>query len=414
MAFLASLLGIGAAVSAQDQADPGGRPAGMPAIPPPPIQGLGGHSLPASFKPGFRETYYNATAILRGACTALAPDPEGNWVTPDGQRFSQSDVPTAAAEAFSHLDIVATGDFGVAAVNRCYGIATNIDPQGQQVKSLTSVIPTFGSVLAPGQTDLWADTDELKKLDNIAQPGLTVSRSKYRTAGNNYDAVFIANQSDRGSSLCVYDSETGILLHYASASLGSDPAAVASGGDATPTTMLVQATLLNTRQINLPWADAPLPNFAEGSVRNFKGKLDQVNFGLTFPRTLSVKVTQRARDFMVTAESNFCQVELPETITRVSGSAEINPPYIPPETLERLEQGQTIDRDPITKIAVTVNIQAQTPTHNDAVVLTEAPPDGSFQYDYMYDKTTGLLVALGNKEKSVGIQTQSFWDSREP
>ena len=76
----------------------------------------------------------------------------------------------------------------------------------------------------------------------------------------------------------------------------------------------------------------------------------------------------------------------------VSGCNQLTPLAIPPEHLARLQVGQVLDRDPVTKIVTQVSFVRRNRAGRDVVALTLSQGAGMFHADYIYDRTTGLLA----------------------
>jgi hypothetical protein len=64
-------------------------------------------SAPKWVRPGLRLTFYGASASVAGSGKQWTIDPEGNFVSADGQHWSASDKYSASGHGITHYDVIA-------------------------------------------------------------------------------------------------------------------------------------------------------------------------------------------------------------------------------------------------------------------------------------------------------------------
>jgi len=78
--------------------------------------------------------------------------------------------------------------------------------------------------------------------------------------------------------------------------------------------------------------------------------------------------------------------------------------WIAPAVLRQLQQGQALDRDPVTGMAVSVGQVGSLPGISEAVAITEA--NETMQITYVYERSSGLFVFYNSREISSVNGTQ--------
>jgi hypothetical protein len=371
---------------------------------------------PTWVKPSLRLTWYSAAASIPGAYIgSLVEDEHGQWQDPNGRSFRTEQAASASGHGYSQLDVAALHD-DVAAVE--FKMLMITDVQGP-VRLATS----SGSLTTPGACgDWWVNPLVLnKQMEALGNggPGVRVVRTTYQAGGKTYNAVWTNTKTDNGSISYVVDTETGLVLHIGTAAYSAsspvrfDGVSQNVGGR----TDLGQTTFLGMRQLQVPWSGADLPQ-SIANVRRLRYEGTYTTTvpsagSISWPYAVNINVTGRGRDFLQLQKATTIQYgngapPQESTADAVSGSGQFTPLAIPPEHLARLRQGQELDRDPITKIALTVSFIGRDQRGNDIVALVETAGQGTQRTDYMYERTSGLLLGMSVTDPGVAgtIQVQ--------
>jgi hypothetical protein len=167
------------------------------------------------------------------------------------------------------------------------------------------------------------------------------------------------------------------------------------------------------RQMKVPWAGADAPDWV-GRVRRMQYQGRQTLFVPGGPPTslaMSVDVQVKGRGtgwlkFAQTARVGGVMGMPPSTNTleRVTGTAQFAGLWVPPAALGRLQQGQQLDKDPLS--GFTTQVTYRGPNQNGGQVVTISEANNVQRLDYVYDLQTGMLVAHGNTNQTMNLQTQ--------
>ncbi len=390
-----------------ENAGPGVLAPGMPAGGDQPAPNLGaiGTLLPSLatapappwLKPGVRLTYKVASASVAGMGHNWTQDPEGNYVGPDGQRYSPVSKMGSGGAGVAEMTIAAMDRRTVAVSSRILGLVNGTGP--------LTVLSQTGFFAAPGAGgDYWASPAALATLHDMRQQGLMISHGPYAIGDKKFDAVFIKSNTTRNESIWVYDTQTGLMLHSASTVEEAPSAVVDPTEPVSATQMLSTTTLLNVREMAVPWSGQAPPDWVGNLKRiNFTGAMTVVIPGApVVPMEMysRVAVTGRGPNWLsvnttdgMAAAAGFG--DQGSTSPRVYGTDQLDGLWIPPAALARLRPGQTMDQDPATGITTTVGADGG----DRAVELIEDCQ--GFESDIFYDRTTGMEISARYVDKTM-------------
>lgn len=351
--------------------------------------------LPAASAPGFvrlglRLTYKVHTATVKGTGRDWKPDPDGQWETPDGQRWTPGERRSNAAQGLLVFDVTALGANEAAVLAGFYLLPLSGGPP-----QLAFQYPIVGPASSVG--GIWIHPDQLKALTNRVSPSVKIQRMPCKAAGETKQAVWIQTINSKGNSIYAYDEQTGLLLHDATSASGPESQVIGEDEVSnTPSTTLSDGTLVAQRVIERPWqgesakewSDAPSPLTYAGTstVPTAAGA------PLTLRQNLAVTPKERGAGWVTygMALRTTNDLGMPPTTTpseTVSGLGQFGGAWIPPAALGRLTRGQRLDYDALTGVTVTV-----TEAGGRRVTITAAGRSQTIRWSY--DATTGIMIAL--------------------
>lgn len=341
---------------------------------------------PEWVKPGMRLTYH-ASSALAGA-QALPKDQEG--------------PSTYSGAGLVQIDIGAMAQGAVAADSKIW----TIDPQGK----LPPTISTFAgrTVLPAAGAEYWVHPEALKELvDRPIQP-LRVVRMKYTLNRKTYDAIRLETGRGAGVEMksLTYDEPTGMLLLSTTA-----VRMVARRGptDPNPTAMthLTRTELVSARQVNWPWIEDGMPEFA-GKTRTMKfGGAQRITTAVgavEYPVFGTFTLGKAGKNFLPYHQSFVIRSDpLPSTVEydRISAPGVLGGLYVSPKVLAALKQQQIIDEDPATGARTATGIFAR-----GAKTISIAEYNPACMAEYVYDTQTGMLVGVMVSQQSTGLATK--------
>ena len=350
---------------------------------------------PAWVKPGTRLVYYGASASIPGERSQLVLDDKGNWVNKaTGQRWGEQDVPSSSGSGYAVFQVGWVDRTVVQLFNRNY----LIEPTTRKVMYAADA----GMVTNAGcAADLWVHPDALKSLADTNAGGVRVLRMPYTVNGRRYNAIRIQTETGGGFTAYVYDLESGRMIFHSSSAQGAGvftppPQGGGLAGQGRGSTLLVTGWLLEVKDVDLPWAAAAVPAWV-GQFRELQFRGAQTTaMPMAGPgelnRPLSASVSVRARGAgWVRTRTQMTVQSLPgfppeqATVETASGAAGVGGLWIAPEALAKLRQGQTIDRNPITRTATTV-------TGAGARSVTVSETGDMHRIDWTYSAQTGMMT----------------------
>lgn len=335
---------------------------------------------PAWIAPGLRLSFHTLAGTLPAGEHEFEIDPEGRWVDAGGNRYKRTEVGGTGSVGFLQANVVAMADKKVAMQMLFY-----LCDGGDETAPIETT--EFGNVVdASCGGDLWLHPDRLQRLLAEGAQGLVVRRIDHTIDQVTYRAVLLFWPRAGGRSVWIYDLDSGVLL-YASDIAKSGRRMSRSGEQLSAGASVIRFTVFRaSRQIDTPWAKQPVPPAVlQARGFDFRGRLSvrPVATDTALPFDLRFDVTQRGDDWFA------CKLVAADTMpgfeTRVRSNHLLTGLWVPPAACEVLQSGQVLDRDPVTKVTVSV-------AHTDAehVVLLHQNPRQEFRLTYR--KRDGLLV----------------------
>jgi hypothetical protein len=354
------------------------------------IPGLAATKAPAFVRLGLQLTYRAHTATVAGMGREWKPDENGEWKTDDGQRWTPGEKRSGAAEGFTQFDVTALTANEAAVLASFYLVG-----RPGAAPSLSFQYPIVGPASFAG--GLWVPPDQLRALKNRVSPDLKVQRMPCTVGGVARPAVWIQSLSDRGNSIYVYDVESGVLLHDATASTGAPSKVIGRDETSnTASTTLADGTLVNMRVVERPWDAESAAGWARSASEMIYGGTSTVPTAGGAPLVLrqDMSITPKDRGVgwvlygILLRTSN--SIGMPPTTTpseAVSGLGQFGGAWLPPAALGRLAKGQRLDHDPVTGIDVVV-----TEAGDQRITITSSGKAQTLRWGY--DRATGAMISM--------------------
>jgi len=340
----------------------------------------------------------------------LVPDDNGNWVTPDGRKFSEKENAGAAGAGYTQLTIASINN-GQAVVDARTFL---INPENQAVTNITS----SGFVVPANQGgEYWGDPRAMAQLQPGNQGnGLRVFKGPYTLGQKQYNVVRLTTRTQSGYSQYTYDLDTGIMISMGTSAIGQTQMLPGvAGGDSTvggANTSITQAFFVGMRKVNLPWigqrGTADVTNLRQleytGTYNSAVANAGEVNwgFGLRWDINKIDEWSASMRQSTAIDYKNGAQPQ-PDVSDRTGSLATL---WIDPQILGRLQQGQVIDDDPYTKKKLSV-----AGNQNGSLAISEqGPTETTIAF---YDQRSGMLSAYQMQTQlGLGRTTISLQRSR--
>lgn len=356
-------------------------------------------SAPPEAKVGMRISYYHGTALIAGKGYNWTSDDQGNWVDPDtGQHYSRIDKAGTAGAGIDEYNIVFIDDkraiVGHSTLSLLQGAFYFVTEMGTEGPASTA-----GTI--------FMNPAALQALPSNSDPDHAVIHGYWPVGGKNVDAVITKGKTPNGHVDFAYAAHSGLMVHFGSMAVGG-ASPVTQGETNTPSTSMTEIDLLGARTLSVPWANDPDPPCAaDFHSMDFRGRL-QLN-GCT--QTYEIKYTMKDKgsgwvlcDVVSTTGSlvpNGNSTDLNSSIA--TGSTQLDPLWINPSTLAKLQPGQELDTDPYSKIVTKVGDRQDGPK-GPMIVIQHTTPIQVLTYGY--DLQTGMLVFIHNSDGAFGRDTQ--------
>lgn len=345
---------------------------------------------PSWVQQGTRITYYSAAASVPQSYHRYVEDEEGGWIDPTtGDKYRREDIQSAAGHGYNEINVTAVNDAVVALNIRAYGL------QDVDRSSPVTTLTWSGAVGLPGAgSDWWLAPEVLAGIEETVTSDLKIVRMPYTAEGTTYSSIWIQSLSDRGNHTWVYDLDSGVLLHTASSTQGPPiTGPVARGEGREGSTFLTTSTIVNTRQLSMPWVGSSAPSWI-GSESHFdyQGTVT-AEVGSPIPLDATVAIDRKASGSdwarYTYARTLYSTVapSVTEGFERVDGPGQVGGLFLPPDALGDLRAGDDLDHDPVTN--VDVSVAAVDP--GSTVTIRESG-QGEVS-ELTYDARSGLLVA---------------------
>lgn len=298
-----------------------------------------------------------------------------------------------AAAGVSQMLVVAVDGDKVVAVTQAFN--------DQRVIGIADPVPMIGTGVLMGTLDqcgdYWISPAKLAALPNDPANGSTVTQTTWKIPTGNVPAVEWTVQTTKSIETHVFDAKTGLCYHFSTNSKSA-----AANGD-----------FLGMRDMNVPWAhEAPPPWVANLKALHYQGQMVMRAMPQVIPTRLKVDATvaDRGKGWVLFNLSTITQVgnspPIPQNDQIVSGQYQIGGIWAGPAALAALKKGQVLDEDPITHVKTIVSNVT-----GDTVAITRA--NGAGQWDFQYDKQSGILKVSSFIEATLKQQTMLQLQSRE-
>jgi hypothetical protein len=323
---------------------------------------------------------------------ALRAAPAPAWLTGGARvsyRVESATIPqvrgqtSASGAGYAQYDLVALEDD--LAVATCKLYLDSSDGAGV-VPSLS--FPVLGR---PGVGEFWLNPQALANAEQAASDELSVTRQDRTLAGDTYHAVRFEYTHGSAQYVWMFDVDSGLLLFF-SWSIGTD---------ADPSRQLGQMTLAARRQLALPWQGGRLPDWVAQTPRlNYAGSYATAVSGagtVSLPATASVTMQDTGAHWNAYRLSSAIQGQGASTVEALTGGDGVfDGLWLAPEALDVLQDGQTLDTDPVTGAVIAVSRGA------DTVTLTETGQ--RYQTRLIYAASDGRLLETTQQEQ-IGLAT---------
>jgi len=326
-------------------------------------------------KSGLRLTYYSAISITPHRTHYWFPDESGDWVDETGKRYGRGDMPGAAGHGLTQVTVAALDAENAVMDVQAFGFSRFTGPPVHLISVGQTSMPAFGS-------DYWIHPAVLNGLPASLGPRTKCVKMATTIEGKKYQAIRFQHESGDARFVWMYELETGLLLHVNHAVHGREG------------TTLTHMNFRSKRLLDLPWMNKPLPEVL-GRVNSldFEGtQMQPMGGDRVFSRNVSAEAIMRKRaPSWQSYDLRIIEAMLPgmppnETrVMRVTGMAMIGGLALPPDVLAKLEAGQLLDTDPMTRCAVRVKEIGPV-----RVVISESGEQHRFEY--VYSRRTGLLI----------------------
>jgi hypothetical protein len=357
---------------------------------------------------GTRITYYAVAASTPNSYHQYVEDEFGEWIDPaTGERYTQEDIPGAAGHGYNQVTVASLTDAVAALSVRAYGLSD---------LSLDSPVTTLtwsGAIGIPGAgADYWLHPDVLATVEEVVSPSLKILRMPYTIDGRQFSSLWIQSLGDDANLTWVYDLDSGILLHTASATAGPPIAGpVAAGEGREGNTFLTQSTLVDVRDLDLPWVDGAAPSWVGTTSRlEYQGFSTVSVLGdpsVVLGSSLAVERRESGTDWvryrMARTTSSTVSPSVTEYLERVEGPAMVGALFLPVEALAGLVPGQVLDRDPVTGAVVVVT--AVEPITGSFVVTIREEGPGEVS-EVVYDGRSGVASTIITENLLLGIRSE--------
>jgi hypothetical protein len=250
------------------------------------------------------------------------------------------------------------------------------------------VFPVLGY---PGVGEFWLNPQALNNAEHVATDELSVARMDKAIHGDTYHGVYFEYKHEDTRYVWMYDEASGVLLY----------SGYAIGGENDPKRERGDITFVARRQLDLPWHDGSLPAWvAQTRHLHYSGTFETTVSGASVPginASAEVDMQDHFDRWNAYRLSGGVEGQLPNSVVRLTGGDQLfDGIWLAPEALDGLEDGQTLDTDPITGATITVARDRRT------ITLTETGQ--RYQTDLTYDLSDGRLLETVIQEQ-IGLVT---------
>lgn len=363
---------------------------------------------------GMRATFYSSSATLRGTNqqAVLKPncDPavEDCWVDPDtGNVIGQEDVPTAAGQGYTNVDILYLD------AQTCVLRFTSY-----LLEYSTGMITTAadGGQVSAGDScsDYWMSPEQLGQMQTQESAGVRVLRGPYTLGELTFEGITLITSVSSGVVSSTFDAVTGLFVIGSGRTRGAAVPTISPDNTITPgsgSSHLSYTRLIGARFMPGLGAVEQLPAHvlqASRLVYQCSRTLSAAGLGaMETPCTFETYIGERTSTWALTRSV----LQVPDQVTGMHMTSESRNVivaaghggfYATPTLLNGLQQGVTLDVDPVTGIRTSV-------AHVDDAVVAITEESNAERKTFVYDRRTGWLVRHGTEQfQAMGTVTTWF------
>jgi hypothetical protein len=248
------------------------------------------------------------------------------------------------------------------------------------------------TVADPG--DYWMEPGRLPGLHTVPSAHILVTHLAWKAGDRMTDAVRVQKIKEGNYEDRVYDAKTGLCLHHSSSFRGPAPKYVGPGDMGLGDSTLSRGDLVGVRDISVPWAREAVPAWVAGMrALHYRGRVISRGPLPSNNTSLFADLQIRAQghgwaDFAATQgeQTQGLAGMPPQQGSIVAGRSQFGGLWIGPQALVKLQRGQILDEDPITKMRTAV-----TKADEKSIVISSRNAGG--EIDSEYDRRTGMLIA---------------------
>ncbi len=360
---------------------------------------------------GMRATFYSSSATIRGTNqrAVLKPncDPavENCWEDPNtGKTIGQEEVPTAAGQGFTNVDILYLDGQTCVARFTSYML--------EYSTGMITTAATGGSVSTGGScSDYWMSPGVLNGMRTQESAGVRVLTGPYTLGDMTFDAVTLITSVSSGTVSSTFDAATGLFVIGSGKTQGAAVPTISANNTITPgsgSSHLSYTRLLGARLMPGLGAVEELPTHvlqANRLVYECSYSLALPGLGaMETPCLYEMRLGQRTNMWAVAHTT----LQVPDQLTGTYSTSESSDVvvaaghggfYATPTLLNGVQAGVTLDVDPVTGIRATV-------THVDDAVVVIAEQSNAERKTFVYDRRTGwLLQSVTEQAQPTGTVT---------
>lgn len=349
-------------------------------------------ALPAWMKAGMRVTYFSGSASIPGVGMGFVEDDEGKWSNQAGQKFRPEEMQSTGGAGYGQYDFVSVSPEFIA-VNY-----TSFVYADAQLATVARASNAAYSGDQNGLGDVWINPAKLRAMREEESPGYRVRRLRYPLDGRTYDAITTQTKAPGSYSRYTYDLETGLLIAHSQSSVGKgmltpNPNGTSQMGEGVTT--IVHGHLLSLRELKLPWIGQKAPQWLPqvqqlryvGTYKNSLAEGVMAPWGYQFDVNFDRKVGDCAFTTLNMRLDYGNGMQPQDSKSNVAyGPGSVACLWLDPRAVQNLQQGQVLDRDPITKSQVTF-------AGSDGRTATIYEQGQLETQSYTYDMQSGQLVA---------------------
>ncbi|HEV8039560.1 MAG TPA: hypothetical protein VGP62_11905 [Bryobacteraceae bacterium] len=330
-------------------------------------------------------------AVAAGNAWNYEEDGHGNWIDQrTGRTLSRTERRGTSGSGWNQITVVCIDGEKVVLSLSSFGNAGalgNNQPVPQPGGS-----SAVASVADPG--DYWMDPNKLAGMRSVPAQRLLVSRIAWKAGDHTTNAIRVQMVKDGSYDEHIYDAKTGLCLHFAGSVRGAAPKYVGPGDMGQGDTTLTHGDFIGAKDISVPWAREAMPDWVSG-VRALhyrgpiisRGPLPSGNSFVLVDLEMITHGTGWVQFASIASQQMQGAPRTPPSKGEIAfGRSQFGSLWAGPAALARLQLGEVLDEDPITKMQTVV-------AKADDQRIVIASRNAAGEIDSEYDRHTGMLVA---------------------